>query len=89
MSMLRLIILQGKLALVSGSTAGIGLAIASALARESTTVIVNGRQANRVTEAIAEVRKRCPAAQVREFVGDLSKPESLTKPLMIFQMSRS
>ncbi len=67
--------LQGKLALVSGSTAGIGLAIASALARESATVIVNGRQASRVAEAIAEIRKTYPAAQVREFVGDLSKRE--------------
>ncbi len=67
--------LQGKLALVSGSTAGIGLAIASSLARESATVIVNGRQANRVAEAIAEIRKTYPDAQVREFVGDLSKAE--------------
>ena len=35
--------LEGKLALVSGSTAGIGLAIAAALAREGARVIVNGR----------------------------------------------
>jgi NAD(P)-dependent dehydrogenase (short-subunit alcohol dehydrogenase family) len=34
---------SGKLALVSGSTAGIGLAIATALAREGARVIVNGR----------------------------------------------
>ena len=35
--------LTGKLALVSGSTAGIGYAIAESLAREGTRVIVNGR----------------------------------------------
>ncbi len=35
--------LKGKLALVSGSTAGIGLAIATILAREGARVIVNGR----------------------------------------------
>ena len=35
--------LDGKLALVTGSTAGIGLAIATALAREGARVIVNGR----------------------------------------------
>ena len=35
--------LKNKLALVSGSTAGIGLAIAEALAREGARVIVNGR----------------------------------------------
>ena len=35
--------LSGKLALVSGSTAGIGYAIAAALAAEGARVIVNGR----------------------------------------------
>ena len=39
--------LTNKLALVSGSTKGIGLAIATALAREAAQVIINGR-----TEAI-------------------------------------
>ena len=43
--------LSGKTALVSGSTAGIGYAIASALAREGAHVILNGRTAPRVTEA--------------------------------------
>ncbi|HUB79259.1 MAG TPA: SDR family oxidoreductase [Bryobacteraceae bacterium] len=44
--------LQGKTALVSGSTAGIGLAIATALAREGAAVIVNGRTQERVDRAI-------------------------------------
>jgi NAD(P)-dependent dehydrogenase (short-subunit alcohol dehydrogenase family) len=35
--------LKGKRALISGSTAGIGLAIATTLAREGARVIVNGR----------------------------------------------
>lgn len=35
--------LQGKTAVVTGSTAGIGLAIATALAEEGSTVVVNGR----------------------------------------------
>jgi NAD(P)-dependent dehydrogenase (short-subunit alcohol dehydrogenase family) len=43
--------LTGKLALVTGSTAGIGLAIAQALAREGARVIVNGRTEARVAEA--------------------------------------
>jgi NAD(P)-dependent dehydrogenase (short-subunit alcohol dehydrogenase family) len=63
--------LPGKQALVSGSTAGIGLAIASALARANAMVIVNGRQAKRVAEAVAKIRKGCRDAQVREFIGDL------------------
>ncbi len=44
--------LEGKTALVSGSTAGIGLAIATALAREGAEVIVNGRTQTRVEGAI-------------------------------------
>src|SRR6266436_2420016 len=44
--------LEGKTALVTGSTAGIGLAIATALANEGATVIVNGRTQQRVDEAL-------------------------------------
>jgi len=44
--------LDGKSALVSGSTAGIGLAIATALAAEGVSVIVNGRTQERVDSAI-------------------------------------
>ncbi len=44
--------LEGKTALVTGSTAGIGLAIATALAEEGASVIVNGRTEERVASAI-------------------------------------
>jgi NAD(P)-dependent dehydrogenase (short-subunit alcohol dehydrogenase family) len=44
--------LKGKTALVTGSTAGIGLAIATALAREGAAVIVNGRTQERVGHAV-------------------------------------
>lgn len=44
--------LEGKTALVTGSTGGIGLAIATTLAREGTRVIVNGRTQTRVDEAL-------------------------------------
>jgi len=48
--------LDGKKALVTGSTAGIGFAIAKALAAEGARVIVNGRTDARVNEAIASIR---------------------------------
>ena len=47
--------LSGKCALVTGSTAGIGFAIARQLAREGATVYVNGRTAERVDRAVKEI----------------------------------
>lgn len=52
--------LENKLALVTGSTAGIGLAIASMLAGEGARVIVNGRTPLRVDEAIEKIRGAHP-----------------------------
>lgn len=49
--------LSGKTALVTGSTQGIGLAIAKGLAQAGARVVVNGRSADRVDAAAAEVRK--------------------------------
>ncbi len=49
--------LSGKLALVTGSTAGIGLAIGSTLAGESATVMINGRSEKNVTRAIEKIRR--------------------------------
>src|SRR5881296_1611145 len=64
--------LEGKRALVSGSTAGIGFAIAEALAREGVRVVVNGR----AQESVDEARSRLGGAthqDVGGFAGDLSK----------------
>jgi NAD(P)-dependent dehydrogenase (short-subunit alcohol dehydrogenase family) len=63
--------LNGKLALVSGSTAGIGRAIAAALAREGARVIVNGRSQQSVDKTIADL-KSTTGADVEGFAGDLS-----------------
>jgi NAD(P)-dependent dehydrogenase (short-subunit alcohol dehydrogenase family) len=64
--------LKGKRALVSGSTAGIGLAIASALASEGASVIINGRTQASVDEVVA---KLCADTNgdVTGFAGDLSE----------------
>jgi len=63
--------LQGKLALVSGSTAGIGLATATALAHEGARVIINGRQQSSVDAAIAAIGGDA-SGRVHGFAGDLS-----------------
>jgi NAD(P)-dependent dehydrogenase (short-subunit alcohol dehydrogenase family) len=74
--------LENKLALVSGSTKGIGLAIATSLAREGARVIVNGRSEKSVTEAVAKIRAAVPTAKLETFAGDLADAkivESLVK----------
>ena len=62
--------LKGKRALVTGSTAGIGLAIATSLAQEGARVIVTGRTQTGVTEAVADV-KAATGGDVVGFAGDL------------------
>lgn len=62
--------LKGKRALVSGSTAGIGHAIAATLAREGVHVIVNGRLQPAVDEAVKQL-KAATGGTVQGFAGDL------------------
>lgn len=64
--------LQDKLALVSGSTAGIGFAIAAALAQEGAQVVVNGRTQTRVDEAIDQIKQHVSNAKLIGFAADLS-----------------
>jgi NAD(P)-dependent dehydrogenase (short-subunit alcohol dehydrogenase family) len=77
--------LAGKLCLVTGSTAGIGLAIATALAGESAEVIVNGRTDDRVAEAMDKIRAKHPHAKLKAFAGDLSTVENVQEVEERFQ----
>src|SRR5712672_3664045 len=67
--------LKGKRALVTGSTAGIGLATARALAVEGAHVTVNGRTQGRVSAAVDRLRSELPAAVVGGIAADLSGGE--------------
>lgn len=67
--------LKDKIALVTGSTAGIGFAIAKALAAEGAVVIVTGRTHERVDHALNALRTALPGARLQGFSGDLSLPE--------------
>ena len=64
--------LNNKTALVSGSTKGIGFAIASQLAAEGAHVMVNGRTEKSVASALQGIRNSVPGAKVHGFAGDLS-----------------
>jgi NAD(P)-dependent dehydrogenase (short-subunit alcohol dehydrogenase family) len=66
--------LSNKLALVSGSTAGIGYSIAETLAAEGARVIVNGRTQAGVDKALAEIKKATNKSAIG-FAGDLSKAD--------------
>ena len=68
--------LENKTALVTGSTAGIGFAIARSLAAEGTRVIVNGRTKARVSESIASIGRSHPNAILEPFVANLADPEA-------------
>jgi NAD(P)-dependent dehydrogenase (short-subunit alcohol dehydrogenase family) len=66
--------LQGKTAFVSGSTQGIGFAIASSLAAEGVRVIVNGRTQRSVDAAVARLRAAYPGADHCGRRADFSSP---------------
>jgi NAD(P)-dependent dehydrogenase (short-subunit alcohol dehydrogenase family) len=64
--------LKGRKAIVTGSTAGIGRAIAEGLARAGASVVINGRGEQRVAAALQELRALLPEADFTGVVADLS-----------------
>lgn len=64
--------LHGKVALVTASTAGIGFAIARALAEEGAEVIINGRTQERVERACERIAAEVPGARTDGIAADLS-----------------
>jgi NAD(P)-dependent dehydrogenase (short-subunit alcohol dehydrogenase family) len=67
--------LTGKTALVTGSTAGIGHAIALGLAAEGAVVWINGRTAQRVEAAMSAIHQVHPHARLQGVVGDVTTSE--------------
>ncbi|GAB3389198.1 SDR family NAD(P)-dependent oxidoreductase [Azotobacter armeniacus] len=63
--------LSGKTAIVTGSTGGIGLAIAQGLANAGATVVINGREQSRVDAALALLRGTKGGASARGVATDL------------------
>lgn len=73
--------LEGKRALVTGSTAGIGFAAVARLAEEGASVVINGRSAERVEEAVRRARERAPEAEVSGVAADLGAADGVEEIL--------
>src|SRR2546423_199651 len=67
--------LSGKVAVVSGSTRGIGFAIARGLGASGAAVVVNGRTQAAVDQAVADLNHLVAAALVRGIVADIGTAE--------------
>lgn len=67
--------LRNRRALVTGSTLGIGFAIAKGLAAEGAHVVINGRKSESVEQAISRIRAEVPGAQLEGVAADLSTAE--------------
>jgi NAD(P)-dependent dehydrogenase (short-subunit alcohol dehydrogenase family) len=64
--------LSGKTALVTGSTAGIGHAVAKGLAEAGAEIVINGRSQGKVEAAVAAITKQVPGSKVRGVAADVS-----------------
>ena len=73
--------LTGKRAFVSGSTQGIGYAIASALVREGASVVINGRHGAKVDAAVQKLTAEIPGAEVSGIVADFERPTEVLRLL--------
>nr|WP_289072544.1 SDR family oxidoreductase [uncultured Halomonas sp.] len=67
--------LSGKRAIITGSTAGIGYAIAEGLAHAGADIVITGRTQQRVDDAIEAVKKRYPQARITGVAADLGTAE--------------
>jgi len=76
--------LDRKTALISGSTKGIGLAIATTLAAEGVSVIINGRSEASVSTALDRITSAAPGVKAEGFVGDLAQADSTVQLLQRF-----
>ncbi|MEU8003575.1 SDR family oxidoreductase [Catellatospora sp. NPDC049111] len=71
--------LTGKTAFISGSTRGIGYATAKALAAEGAAVILNGRDPQKLTEAVDALRREVPGASVSGLPADFAVTEDVDR----------
>lgn len=69
--------LAGKRVFVSGSTQGIGYAVAASCAAEGASVLINGRSRERVDQAVERLRASEPGSEVSGFAADFTDPQQV------------
>ncbi len=73
--------LSGRIAIVTGASAGIGRAIARQLAQDGAGVVINARRAERLTAAAREIEGACAGARVIPVPGDCAEPSVIDSML--------
>ena len=76
---------QGKLALVTGGTSGIGKAVSTGLARAGASVVLLARDLSRAEAASAEIRAGSSGATVEPLLGDLTSQASVRRAVDQFR----
>lgn len=71
--------LNGKRAVISGSTSGIGYAVAQGLAAAGAAVVITGRESARVEASVASLRAEQPGAVVEGVAADLGTPDGVAR----------
>ena len=71
--------LENKIALITGATQGIGFATAKKLCEEKAIVIINGRNEEKLQNAISKIKKELPNAKITGVTADLENKEACNK----------
>lgn len=71
--------LKGKKAFISGSTQGIGFAIAKRLLEEGTSVVINGRSEEKVNDAVKRLAETRAGAEISGIAADFSNPADIAR----------
>jgi NAD(P)-dependent dehydrogenase (short-subunit alcohol dehydrogenase family) len=73
--------LNGKSAFISGSTQGIGFAIAQQLLKENVAVTINGRNKERVSQAKDKLKQQFPNSTISAITADFTNKEEVERLL--------